>query len=173
MFADGEVISHRRRIEGIRLRLERGSADVLELLKDAVGSAAPIEPIVSNGKAQLQLVIYSRGLGEDLHRHGIRPNRAKKNIPPPMFSDSLEVEFWHGMVDGDGCLQRDRRVNFFLSGWTISLCGHLATVEAFRAFARLVAGYRWCARTRRCWQYCAPHAFRRADRSSYRERVLD
>lgn len=135
LFADGNIAFSHKRPNGVRLRLKQEDQAILEQLARAIVSGAPVSEVLSNETQQAHLCIWSVPLANDLLRLGVIPNRTTLNTPPPKVPDALLVDFWRGVFDGDGHIQRCNKSGFCLSGWEVGLSGNLATVTDFANFA--------------------------------------
>lgn len=84
------------------------------------------------------ITINSKAIARSLIARGIPPRKTKCAVPPTYLAN--DIDFWRGVVDGDGWLSygRDRH-----GGWYVNLgvCGTKAVCEGFASFAaRLVGG---------------------------------
>jgi len=70
-------------------------------------------------------------IGPDLIKYGVVPRKSLIYSPPPECVGSLD--FWRGMIDGDGHIAKDGR-------GMIQLCGTKATCDAFGSFVRSFCG---------------------------------
>ena len=127
--------------DGIRVVLKASDKAQLKLIRDRLGSTAPIcffpSSRQANGKRypQAVLCIYSRAIAERLVEYGFASREGgRSNSVPPDAIRSNEIHFWRGMIDGDGCIKRDPRCKSPVSGWSLGLAATRATVELFHAF---------------------------------------
>ena len=143
LWADGSLMKGKLPDTYIGLRIVLKASDHLQLqmIRSHLGSTAPIQFLPStrqpNGQRypQCVLCIYSTELAARLVKYGFATREGgRSNSAPPDAIRSNELHFWRGMVDGDGCIQRDRRWKNPLSGWSLELAATRATVDLFRDF---------------------------------------
>lgn len=79
------------------------------------------------------ITFNSEKITEDLKKFGLTPRKSRTYDPPESIRGN--IDFWRGMIDGDGCIWFNKR------GYPhIELCGSEACMEAFRAFAANING---------------------------------
>ena len=143
LWADGSLMASRsgKGFEGVRVVLKESDSEHLKFLKAFFKSTAPIRFFLSSTQRcgarfnQCGLSLYSKDLADQLLRFGFATRRGGvSNSAPPAAIRENSIGFWRGMIDGDGCIRRDRRVRFPLSGWSIELAANHATAKLFRNF---------------------------------------
>jgi len=114
--ADGTVTIHSRRYYKLKLKCQERDRSLIEGFKQTVGSAHKLTRISGyvdsrgrkNGPSvQLQLTSdpFARVLVE---LHGILPNKSELDLPLPSIPDDLFAHFARGLLDGDGCVSRNK-----------------------------------------------------------------
>lgn len=118
----------------------------LEKFAKAIKTTHPVSDITTKGdeygeRHASRVYIWSKKLANQLIRLGVTPRKSLTaepwNAPP-----RLARAYWQGAFDGDGCISksvRRRRRNRDGGGrteWTVSFCGSLPMVTAFRNFVR-------------------------------------
>jgi len=74
------------------------------------------------------IAFNSEKITQDLKKFGLTARKSLTYDPPESIRNN--VDFWRGMIDGDGCIWFNKR------GYPhIELCGSEASMEAFREFA--------------------------------------
>ena len=66
--------------------------------------------------------------------YGIVQRKSLREVPPAIFLN--DVDWWRGVIDGDGSLAKYGR-----RGINLQLCGSFATVQAFVQFVESVTGH--------------------------------
>lgn len=139
LWADGHLLPARPDVyEGLRVVLQRDDVEQLKLIRRVLGSSAPItyprSSVQPNGLdyPQCALEVHSVVLAAKMAGYGFGQRHAgQSNAAPPAEIRVAEADFWRGMVDGDGCLRRDPRPGFPLSGWRLELAATQATCTLF------------------------------------------
>ncbi len=143
LWADGSLMASKsgKGFEGVRVVLKESDSEHLKFLRAFFKSTAPIRFFLSSTQCcgarfnQCGLALYSKDLADQLLRFGFATRRGGvSNAAPPAAIRENGAAFWRGMIDGDGCIRRDQRVRFPLSGWSIELAANFATAELFRDF---------------------------------------
>jgi transposase-like protein len=98
------------------------------------GSNATITRSCPNGYPQLQVRVYSDKIASDLAKLGVVPRKSLTAKAPRRIAARLE--FWRGVVDGDGSLNiyPDRRRTPPRRAPRLSLVGSQFLLEQFRTF---------------------------------------
>ncbi len=153
MFADGNVASSGN---WCSIELQSRDISILKHLRDFVVPGRTVKRTrrrTKHGKGEYaKLVMHSRLLCEDLARYGVIPAKSKiASVPREMRSS---IEFWRGVVDGDGTIIMSRDDPAVILYGTEAVCRQFATftqrslrckalpvVEATRI--RRVAVYGW------------------------------
>lgn len=79
------------------------------------------------------IAFNSEKITQDLKKFGLTARKSLTYNPPESIKDN--VDFWRGMVDGDGCIWFTRKGYPY-----IELCGSEMCMEAFRIFASKING---------------------------------
>jgi hypothetical protein len=79
-----------------------------------------------------KLLFTGKELVLQLAKYGIVPRKSGREIVPDILS--LDIDFWRGMVDGDGCISIDK-----LGRPLISFAGSFQAVSKFRDFLQTIA----------------------------------
>jgi hypothetical protein len=143
LLADGYVSQ-----SGITLRLADGDRGHVEAFRAFLGSAHAIRieaasafggGPVNGDRRQVTFNATSVRLAASARAHGVRPNKTKTAAVPPALAG--DVDFWRGVVDGDGWLCYGRHRGS-ATGWEINLglCGTRAVCEGFATFAAHAVG---------------------------------
>ena len=105
------------------VRIKKGSASRTTL---AAGGR-----FIAGGPAAV-VVYCSRELVSSLESHGVTPRKSMYESVPPGFEK--DVDFWRGVIDGDGWLTHRRQGE---TSWhvTVGLVGSKELCEGFRVFA--------------------------------------
>ena len=128
--ADGFVDSKKGTVA---LSLAEKDADHVARFKADLGYGGPVTVSTqgrgfSRGHKIVRVSISCRKMARALAELGFRENKTW-TIEPWQGPPELMRHYWRGVVDGDGCLYRDKRGH-----WTISLCGNRAMVNGFADF---------------------------------------
>lgn len=82
----------------------------------------------------VKLQFTGKELIPQLAKYGIVPKKTwTASVPPTLAQDT---DFWRGLVDGDGCTNKNGGYN------RVALCGTLAIIEGFRKLCCVVTGFR-------------------------------
>ncbi|MCZ2096120.1 MAG: hypothetical protein LC121_07585 [Anaerolineae bacterium] len=143
IWADGNPTN-----SGLCVRLKLDDREHLEKLRSFLGTDVKVcelpAPYLGVSK-QASLEVHSRALVDDLRMLELIPRRSEQNLSPPSLAHALLPDFFRGLIDGDGCLSRDKRQDekehaFFLSGWRLGLAGSNAIVRSFGQFVSTLIG---------------------------------
>lgn len=128
--ADGNV---RGKGGGINITLQTSDIDHLYLFRDFAGSNSPVTK--NKGRNTSCIRINSLIMVDDLKKYGIGPRKSFTYTVPEFLKN--DIDFWRGMVDGDGW------VNKYKSGQVVlGICGTLDTCENFKNFCLDIASSR-------------------------------
>ncbi len=142
-WADGTLMSSgtAASLDGLRFVLKESDSEHLKFLRAFFGSTAPVRYFHSSKHPcgarfrQCGLFLYSKKLARQLVQYGFAErNAGVSNASPPAEIRQNAAAFWRGMIDGDGCIRRDSRVKFPLSGWSVELAATRSTAKLFRDF---------------------------------------
>lgn len=144
LWADGHLLpAASGGFEGLRVVLQQRDDDQLQLIRGTLGSNAPItypvaiHPDTGNQYPQCGLAVYSTTLGAKLADYGFDSrNNGQSNASPPAIIRTAGCDFWRGFIDGDGCIRREARPDFPLSGWSLSVSAPRPTCELFQAWLK-------------------------------------
>ena len=127
LMADGSIVQ-RQGEPCVQCRLGLTDIDHIRALCDFVGRG---KPHFAKAEGQAPLVgwqVISQPMADDLARWGIVPGKGRLDHAAPKGEACLSVDFWRGMIDGDGYI-----------GWsgkspTVALTGRRGVSEAFISF---------------------------------------
>ena len=122
--ADGGIFNNT-----LQVALAVKDAQHLELFRDAIESNHPLRSY-SHGVLS-HLLIFSKRMVADLIAHGVTPKKSLTigkvtGIPEPLLR-----RFFRGLLDGDGCLHKDK-----VGCWIVSIAGNHPLLQWFLGFIR-------------------------------------
>ena len=151
-FADAKPMS-----DGVQWTLAPKDVAILEAIRRYLGSEHPIKDVIATlkdpetgqkrGYRLKELRIYSARLAEDLAALNVVARRTELNLSMPHVPRSLRRAFTRGLIDGDGGICRDERVQDPLCGWRVSFSGSDNMLRWIEEYARGI-GITAPARTR-------------------------
>ncbi len=127
LMADGSIV----RSKGepcVQCRIGLRDIDHIRALCDFVGRG---KPQMAKAKGQVPLVgwrVISQLMANDLARWGIFPGKGRLNDAAPKGQARISVDFWRGMIDGDGSIRMSGRSP------QVQLTGRRGISEAFIEF---------------------------------------
>ena len=127
LMADGSIV-RRQGEPAIDCRLALRDIDHIRALCDFVGRG---KPITHKAKGQAPLVgwrVISEPMAGDLARWGIVPVKGRLDDTAPKGEARLSIDFWRGMIDGDGSIGMSGRSP------QVQLTGRRGISEAFIEF---------------------------------------
>lgn len=109
LYGDGCNMSYYDRgVHQVRLQLKYDDREILEKVRDAIGTFRPIKECMSNtGFGVLHsaiLDITNKQQCIDLCRHGVVPQKTNILTYPKTLDDNLLFHFLRGLSDSDGCI---------------------------------------------------------------------
>lgn len=111
--ADGNIANNRRRLT---IGLQRRDEDFLQLLNNLLESNYVIRETQSYGFPQSVLTITSQQMCLDLNKNfNITPTKSLTLSPPNIKSDGEIDLFIKGYLDGDGCINFNKKSGLHLS----------------------------------------------------------
>lgn len=136
LWADGYVIKHYKRLEGVRLEVHINDREIVEKFVQFLGGHSAIRNVLVQGKHyHARVNVYCVRLAADLAALGLTSKRSSRNVDVPKLQACYFRHFMRGLFDGDGCITRDARAKFPLSGWYVSLAGSPAVMQAWTRLA--------------------------------------
>lgn len=130
LLADGAVSKGK----SLRLMLKASDREHVEKFAIAIGTTTPIKTRLQNGAHPVVYVdVHSKQLLDSLATYGVVQNKSL-TVGVPNISESLIVDFWRGVFDGDGCISKSQRKNRKDYKWTVHLVGSQIMVSAFVEF---------------------------------------
>lgn len=137
LYADGNVS---KRKYNIQLSLQKCDVEILEKIKEELGSTAPLEyrnfsqyNEKYNIKTQDQwaLNLHCKQMWYDLCQHGVVPNKTHDIIYPQFLTEDLHKHFIRGVLDGDGCIHPPSGKNGKLK--YVDICGTQMFCEGIKS----------------------------------------
>ena len=113
-------------ISGTKLIIRLKESDINHLEKIKGWLKAETKITASKNTSSVVFSIGNKEITKDLLDWGIWPRKSANYSPVGHCVDSLD--FWRGMIDGDGCISKD--------GKSIGLCGTRDTCDLFRRFVK-------------------------------------
>lgn len=109
LYGDGCNMSYYDRgIHQVRLQLKYDDKEILEKIRDAIGTPRPIKEYTSNtGFGVLHsaiLDITNKQQCIDLNRHGVVPQKTNILTYPETLNNMFLFHFLRGLSDSDGCI---------------------------------------------------------------------
>lgn len=130
--------THSGSYQGLRIILPLQDHAQLEMIRDHLGSTAPIiyprPRVVSidQVRPQCELRIDSPDLADRLVAYGYADRQGgPKDIGPRPEIRLAETAFWRGLFDGEGSIGRDAKASSPLAGWSLELSTSRPTFELF------------------------------------------
>jgi predicted DNA-binding protein YlxM (UPF0122 family) len=106
IFADGNTF-------GTRFKMSLAEVDkyFLEMFKAEIEHTGDLyfEEVEKEERQNMwSLTIYSKKMTDDLKRHGVIENKENRVEYPRYLPNELRRYFFHGLLDGDGCVTADK-----------------------------------------------------------------
>lgn len=134
LYADGSVSFGRPRM--VQLAISANDHDHLEKFAIHIGGDATLVKNYRQSRNSYspsgfvsKLAFTSVEMVDSLVHLGFTPRKTSEAVPPELSTEALQVAFWRGVFDGDGCISK-----LDLEYLSLAMCGTRSTVEAFRDF---------------------------------------
>jgi len=120
-----------------KIDVAKDSLDILEKIKEAIGSNARIIPMKNsansyageNAQMLYRLGIYNKKVSKQIAALGICGNMTYTRTWPEWLTEDLEPHFIRGLIDGDGCISISNKNGFAIGYWgTEMMCDGLSKV---------------------------------------------
>lgn len=109
LMADGNVYQPKRGNPQITCEIQRRDKQLIYKLQDYVG-AGNITTRMYNKSPMIRWKITSKKIAKTLAKWGVVPRKGKTNNTKPLNEAADSVDFWRGMIDGDGHISLTHRI---------------------------------------------------------------
>lgn len=104
--ADGAIVN-----EVLSIEVHKDDVEILEFAKQQINPLATLTPT----RDCFKVTFGAKALGRDLAKYGIIQNKSKliKEVPLNFIPEHLLPFYFRGLIDGDGCINKDGRVSIY------------------------------------------------------------
>lgn len=139
LMTDGSAVESEGHSPNVSLTLKEEDTAHVDKFRSFLKAEHPVIPVPASGNKKdlpnmyARLAIRSRKLANALAKHGVMPKKVYRTAATPELAGN--PHFWRGVIDGDGCLYKNKRP----SGFKLTLTGTKELLEQFRGYAESIS----------------------------------